>query len=117
MRIIFESYHFISSCEFLNSIESILSLLSNEILKMKLLLFALLSISNGNYESGGLHDVGTVESGVDGVHDAGITLERRSAYIYLKPWTLQLVNSRARDDRIGSKIIPLSMDHQRTYGP
>ena len=84
---------------------------------MKLLLFVFLSISNGNYESGGLHDVGTVESGVAGVHDAGITLERRSMSLYLKPWTLNLVNSRARDDRIGSKIIPWPMDHQRTYGP
>ena len=83
---------------------------------MKLLLFALLSISNGNYESNGLHDVGTM----DGVHDAGITLERRSGgygHVYLKPWVLQLLNSRARDDRIGSKIIPWPMDHQRTYGP
>ena len=106
-----------STFPFLNSIESILSFFSNEILKMKLLLFALLSISNGNYESGGLHDVGTVESGVDGVHDAGITLERRSLRLYLKPYTLNLVNSRARDDRIGSKIIPWSMNHQRTYGP
>ena len=86
---------------------------------MKLLLFVFLSISNGNYESGGLHDVGTVESGVDGVHDAGITLERRSGgygHVYLKPWVLQLLNSRAGDDRIGSQIIPTKL---RTvgYGP
>ena len=87
--------------------------LSNEILKMKLLLFALLSISNGYYESNGLHDVGTVDSGLD----AGITVERRSLLLYLKPWTLELVNSRARDDRTSSKIIPWSMDHQRTNGP
>ena len=80
---------------------------------MKLLLFALLSISNGNYESNGLHDVGTM----DGVHDAGITVERRSLLLYLKPWTLELVNSRARDDRTSSKIIPWSMVHQRTNGP
>ena len=66
---------------------------------MKLLLFALLSISNGNYESDGLHDVGTV----DGGHDARITVERRSLLLYLKPWTLELVNSKARDDRTDSK--------------
>ena len=82
---------------------------------MKLLLFALLSISNGYYESNGLHDVGTM----DGVHDAGITLERRSGgygHVYLKPWVLQLLNSRARDDRIGSQITPTKL---RTvgYGP
>ena len=80
---------------------------------MKLLLFALLSISNGNYESNGLHDVGTVDGGLD----AGITVERRSLLLYLKPWTLELVNSRARDDRTSSKIIPWSMVHQRTNGP
>ena len=71
---------------------------------MKLLLFALLSISNGNYESDGLHDVGTV----DGGHDAGITVERRSLLLYLKPWTLELVNSKARDDRTDSKINTVS---------
>ena len=71
---------------------------------MKLLLFALLSISNGNYESDGLHDVGTV----DGGHDARITVERRSLLLYLKPWTLELVNSKARDDRTDSKISTVS---------
>ena len=68
---------------------------------MKLLLFALLSISNGNYESNDLHGVGTVDGML---HDVGINVERRSRRnirIYLKPWVLDLMNSRARDDRTG----------------
>ena len=68
---------------------------------MKLLLFALLSISNGNYESNDLHDAGTVDGML---HDVGINVERRNRRnirIYLKPWVLDLMNSRARDDRTG----------------
>jgi len=61
---------------------------------MRLLLFLLLSISNGNNQSNG---------------DVGVTVERRSlkertrdgrsVIAFLKPWVLELINSRARDDR------------------
>ena len=61
---------------------------------MRLLLFLLLSISNGNNQSTG---------------DVGVTVERqslkertrdgRSVIAFLKPWVLELINSRARDDR------------------
>jgi len=62
----------------------ILSFLSNEILKMKLLLFALLSTSNGYYEPDSLMEV------------------------FLKPWTLELINSKAWSDRTDSKISAVS---------
>ena len=81
---------------------------------MKLILFAFLSISNGNYESHGQHDLGTVDS----QNDVGITVERRSVrkvtethnnvIAFLKPWVLELINSKARDDRTNPKISTVS---------
>ena len=59
---------------------------------MKLLLFAFFSISNGNYDSDGLHDVGIP------------VVEHRRSIVFLKPWVLELINSRARDDRTDQKI-------------
>ena len=51
---------------------------------MKLLLFALLSTSNGYYEPDSLMEV------------------------FLKPWTLELINSKAWSDRTDSKISAVS---------
>ena len=62
---------------------------------MNLFLFLFLSITNGDYESDSMHDIGTG----DDLQNAGMTVERRSLLLYLKPWTLGLVNSRARDNR------------------
>ena len=67
---------------------------------MKIFLFLFLSITNGDYESDSMHDVGTG----DDLQIAGMTVERRSLLLYLKPWTLGLVNSRDRDDRTDSLI-------------
>ena len=61
---------------------------------MRLLLFLLWAFLNGNNQSDG---------------DIGVTVERRSlnertrdarsVIAFLKPWVLELINSRARDDR------------------
>ena len=64
---------------------------------MRLLLFLLLSISNGNNQSNG--DVGvTVER--RSLKELGMrTRDARSVIAFLKPWVLELINSRARDDQ------------------
>ena len=59
---------------------------------MKLLLFALLSTSNGYYEPDSLMEV------------------------YFKPWTLELINSKARGDRTDSKISDVG-DRTTKVGP
>ena len=79
---------------------------------MNLFLFSLLSITNGDYESESMHDIST---GND-LQIAGMTVERRSLLLYLKPWTLGLVNSRARDDRT-DPFISIVSDHTTKIGP
>ena len=73
---------------------------------MNLLLLVFLSKTKGDYEWDNMHDVGTG----DNLQNAGITVERRSLLLYLKPWTLGLVNSRARDDRT-DPLISIVSDH------
>ena len=79
---------------------------------MKIFLFLFLSITNGDYESDSMHVVGTG----DDLQNAGMTVERRSLDVYLKPWTLGLVNSRARDDRT-DPFISIVSDHTTKIGP
>ena len=61
---------------------------------MRLLLFLLLSISNGNNQSNGV-----VEVNVERRSLKERTRDARSVIAFLKPWVLELINSRARDDR------------------
>ena len=68
-----------------------------------------MSITKGDYESDSMHDVGTG----DDLQNAGMTVERRSL---LKPWTLGLVNSRARNDRT-DLLISIVSDHTTKIGP
>ena len=61
---------------------------------MRLLLFLLLSISNGNNQSNGV-----VEVNVERRSLKERTRDARSVIAFLKPWVLELINSRARDNR------------------
>ena len=79
---------------------------------MNLLLFLFLSIAKGDYELDSMHDVGTGDDLLNG----GMIVERRSLLLYLKPWTLGLVNSRARNDRT-DLLISIVSDHTTKIGP
>ena len=76
---------------------------------MKIFLFLFFSITNGDNESDSMHDIGTG----DDLQNAGMTVERRSL---LKPWTLGLVNSRARDNRT-DQLISIVSDNTKEIGP